>query len=133
MTESTEIAVGLVFAFVSALGVNWAYAQEHDAVTGMQRFSARRPLRFVTTLVRDRRWVVGFGVESASWLVYVAALLLAPIALVQAVCASGIAFDVKVAHFACVSSMTWIDPSATTMQAAVSSVKAGLFVAPTAS
>lgn len=91
MTESTEIAVGLVLAFVSALGVNWAYAQEHDAVTGMQRFSARRPLRFVTTLVRDRRWVVGFGVESASWLVYVAALLLAPIALVQAVCASGIA------------------------------------------
>ena len=36
--------------------------------------------------------MVGFGTETAGWLVYVVALYLAPISLVQAVCASGIAF-----------------------------------------
>jgi hypothetical protein len=91
VTDSTEISIGLALAFVSALAVNWAYAREHDAVSVMPPFSVRRPLAFVATVARDRRWVVGFGVESAGWLVYVAALRLAPIALVQAVCASGIA------------------------------------------
>jgi len=86
-----EIALGLVLALVSALAVNWAYAREHDAVAGLPPFSARHPRRFVATLLRNRRWLVGFGMESAGWLVYVAALRLAPISLVQAICASGIA------------------------------------------
>lgn len=91
MTDSTEISVGLALAFGSALAVNWAYAREHDAVSAMPPFSVRRPWAFVTTVARDRGWMLGFGAESAGWLVYVAALQLAPIALVQAVCASGIA------------------------------------------
>lgn len=84
-------ALGLALAFVSAIAVNWAYAREHDAVASMPRFSARAPRRFVTSLLANRAWLVGFGTESAGWLLYVAALRLAPIALVQAVCASGIA------------------------------------------
>jgi hypothetical protein len=84
-------SIGLVLAFVSAIAVNWAYSQEHDAAARMPAFSARRPLRFVSLLIADRSWLVGFATESAGWLVYVAALRLAPISLVQAVCASGIA------------------------------------------
>jgi hypothetical protein len=86
-----QTSIGLVLALVSALAVNWAYAREHDAAAGMPAFSARRPLRFISMLFADRRWLVGFATESAGWLVYVAALRLAPISLVQAVCASGIA------------------------------------------
>jgi hypothetical protein len=86
-----QTSIGLLLAFVSALAVNWAYAREHDAAAGMPAFSPRHPRRFVATLLADRRWLTGFATESAGWLVYVAALRLAPIALVQAVCASGIA------------------------------------------
>ena len=82
--------IGLGLAFVSTLAVNWAYAKEHDAATAMPRFSARRPLRFVATLVRSQRWRTAFATETAGWLVYVAALRLAPLSLVQAICASGI-------------------------------------------
>ena len=57
----------------------------------MPPFSARRPRQFVSSLLASRRWLVGFAAESAGWLVYVAALRLAPISLVQAVAASGIA------------------------------------------
>src|SRR4029079_16774437 len=45
----------------------------------------------VGLLLGTRPWLVGFGTETAGWLVYVAALRLAPLSLVQAVSASGIA------------------------------------------
>jgi heavy metal translocating P-type ATPase len=86
-----QLAVGLVLALVSAVGVNWAYSHEHDAAAAMPAFSPRQPVRFVHLLVSDRRWVRAFVVETAGWLVYVAALALAPLSLVQAICASGIA------------------------------------------
>jgi hypothetical protein len=85
------MAAGLVLALVSAIAVNWAYSVEHDAAASMPTFSWRRPREFVTRLLANRRWLLGFGTESAGWLVYLAALALAPISLVQAVCASGIA------------------------------------------
>lgn len=42
-------------------------------------------------LIRSRSWVIGFGTETAGWALYVVALRLAPLSLVQAVSASGIA------------------------------------------
>lgn len=86
-----QLSIGLALALVSAVAVNWAYSREHDAAAKMPAFSLRRPLRFVSLLVADRGWLVGFATETAGWLVYVAALRLAPISLVQAICASGIA------------------------------------------
>jgi hypothetical protein len=83
--------LGLTLAFISAVAVNWAYAREHDAAAAMPPFSPRRPVRFVSLLVGNPQWLVGFAVETVGWLVYVAALRLAPISLVQAICASGIA------------------------------------------
>lgn len=86
-----ETAVGLALALVSAVLVNWAYSKEHDAAATMPAFSPRRPLEFVRLLLGDRSWVRAFATESGGWLIYVAALRLAPLSLVQAVCASGIA------------------------------------------
>jgi hypothetical protein len=86
-----QTAIGLALAFLSAIAVNWAYSQEHDAAAKMPAFSPRHPRRFVASLLADRDWVIGFAVETGGWLLYVAALRLAPISLVQAVCASGIA------------------------------------------
>jgi hypothetical protein len=83
--------IGLGLALVSALVVNWAYTREHDAAAELPPLSPCRPLRSARLLLRDRSWLVGFASEGAGWLVYVAALRLAPIALVQAVTAAGIA------------------------------------------
>lgn len=85
-----ELPLGLSLAFISALAVNWAYAREHDAAAAMPPFSPRQPLRFVSLLLRNRAWFSAFATETAAWLVYVVALRLAPISLVQAICASGI-------------------------------------------
>ena len=87
----TTLWFGLGLAMVSAVAVNWAYSREHDAVASMPPFSWRRPVAFVSSLLGSRAWVAAFGTETVGWLLYVAALRLAPLALVQAVCASGIA------------------------------------------
>jgi hypothetical protein len=86
-----QLTLGLTLALISALTVNWAYSREHDAAALMPPFSPQHPRRFVSLLLGDRRWLGGFGTETAGWLVYVVALRLAPLSLVQAVCASGIA------------------------------------------
>jgi len=82
--------IGLLLALVSAVAVNWAYAREHDAAATLPTLSLREPRRSLRLLLGARAWVLAFSVESAGWLVYVAALRLAPLALVQAVCAAGI-------------------------------------------
>ena len=86
-----EVWIGLCLALVSALAVNWAYTQEHDAAAAMPPLSPRRPFRSLGLLLGNRSWIIGFSTETAGWLVYVAALRLAPLSLVQAVSASGIA------------------------------------------
>ena len=83
--------IGLVLAFASALVTNTAYAFEHDAAAALPPLSPRRPFRSVRFLVDDRRWLKAFGTETTGWLMYVAALRLAPLALVQSVTASGVA------------------------------------------
>jgi hypothetical protein len=83
--------IGLPLALVSALMVNWAYAREHAAASRLPLLKASQPIRAVKLLLGSRPWVIAFGTETAGWIVYVVALRLAPIALVQAVSASGIA------------------------------------------
>ncbi len=68
-----------------------AYSLEHDAAAALPPLSPRRPLKSVRLLLSDRRWLAAFAAETAGWLMYVAALRLAALSLVQAVAASGVA------------------------------------------
>ena len=81
--------IGLTLAFVSALVTNTAYSLEHDAAAALPPLSPRRPFRSAKLLLRDRRWLTAFVAETVGWLMYVAALRLAPLSLVQAVAAQG--------------------------------------------
>jgi hypothetical protein len=83
--------LGLGLALASAIAVNWAYAKEHDAAAALPPLTLRAPLQSVRLLVGARAWLTAFGVESLGFLCYIASLQLAPLALVQAVCAAGIA------------------------------------------
>lgn len=86
-----DVWIGLVLAMISALAVNWAYTKEHAAAAGLPPLSFRQPLRSLLSLLRSRDWLIAFAAETAGWIVYVVALRLAPLSLVQAVSASGIA------------------------------------------
>jgi hypothetical protein len=86
-----EFAGGLVLSFLSAIAINWSYATQHDAVAEMPALSVRHPVETVRLLLRSRAWLASFGVESVGWILYLGALRLAPLSLVQGVGAAGIA------------------------------------------
>jgi hypothetical protein len=87
---SGGILAGLVLAFASAVVLNLAYLRQHDAAAGLPTLSFRHPVRSAGLLLRDRPWLIGAGMESVGWLLYVAALVLAPLSLVQSISAGGI-------------------------------------------
>jgi hypothetical protein len=87
---SAETAVALVLALASTTLTNVAYLREHDAAAALPALSLRRPLHSAEALLTDRSWLIGFALESTGFALYVAALALAPLTLVQSISAGGI-------------------------------------------
>jgi hypothetical protein len=87
---SVEVVVALVLTLASACALNWGYLSEHSAASKLPPLQARRPLRSLRLLLGSRGWLLGFFWETTGFALYVAALALAPLALVQAVAAGGI-------------------------------------------
>ena len=87
---NTSIAVALVLALASTVLINLAYVREHDAAAALPVLGIRRPLQSAWALLSDRSWLAGFAMETAGFALYVGALALAPLALVQSIAAGGI-------------------------------------------
>ena len=81
---------GLALALASAGALNWGYFAQHQAAVRLPKLSLRRPIHSLVVLFVDRRWLAGFLVGIGGWMLYVAALKLAPLSLVQATSAGGI-------------------------------------------
>ena len=88
---NAHVAIGLALAIASAVAINSGYYVQHGAATDLPRLTLRRPLRSLALLFRDVRWVAGFFAGIGGWVLYVIALKLAPLSIVQAAAAGGIA------------------------------------------
>jgi drug/metabolite transporter (DMT)-like permease len=82
--------IALVLALASTTLISLAYLREHAAVGDIPALSLRHPLQSARLLLSSRAWLAGFAMESGGFALYVAALALAPLALVQSVAAGGI-------------------------------------------
>jgi hypothetical protein len=87
---SAEAAVGLLLALLSTAALNWGFFTQHGAAEAMPPLAIRHPIASIRLLAASRRWLAGFLVGLAGWALYVAALKLAPLSLVQAVSAGGL-------------------------------------------
>jgi S-formylglutathione hydrolase FrmB len=87
---TASVGVGLVLALASAVALNWGYFAQHGAAGSLPRLTLRRPLHSLGLLFTSRRWLVGFVSGIGGWALYVVALALAPLSLVQAAAAGGI-------------------------------------------
>jgi hypothetical protein len=88
---STSVVASLVLAASSAAALNWGFFAQHQAVSGaIPRLSVRHPLTSLRALFSNLRWLTGFTVGLAGWGLYIAALRLGPLSLVQAVSAGGV-------------------------------------------
>jgi hypothetical protein len=84
-----QIALALIVTLVSACALNAGYLIEHSVASKLPPLSFRYPVRSLRLLL-TRRWLTGFGIEVGGWLLFVLALALAPLSLVQATAAGGV-------------------------------------------
>lgn len=84
------IAAGLALALGSAIGIGGGYALQHSSASQLPPLELRRPVYSLRLLFRSGRWTWGLLGGIAGWVLYVVALRLAPLSLVQAASAGGI-------------------------------------------
>src|SRR5207248_9013416 len=70
--------------------LNWAYFAQHAQASRLPPLTVRRPVRSLALLFSNRRWLGGFTIGIGGWALYVAALSLGTLSLVQAASAGGI-------------------------------------------
>jgi hypothetical protein len=87
---SPRLLAGLALALGSAAALNWGFFAQHGAASNLPPLSLRHPVRSLASLFSTPRWLIGFVTGLGGWALYIAALALAPLSLVQAASAGGI-------------------------------------------
>lgn len=85
-----QIALSLVLTIVSACALDLGYLLQHAVAARLPPLSLRRPIASLRSLLMEPRWLIGSGIQMGGFVLYVVALALAPLALVQAAAAGGI-------------------------------------------
>lgn len=85
------IEVGLLLALGCALLTNVGLLCKHRGAVRAPDVHFTRPLKSGANLFRSRWWTIGFIVAFVAWGLHAAALALAPLSMVQAVIAGGLA------------------------------------------
>ena len=81
----------LVLSLASAVALNWGWVAQHDAARRLPALSLRAPFASLRALFSNLSWLTGFLIGIVGWALYIGALTLAPLSLVQGVSAGGIA------------------------------------------
>ena len=83
------LAAGLFLALVSTAALNGGFYLQHEASQRLAELTLRHPFASLHLLFTNLRWVTGFVTGLAGWALYIVALDLAPLSLVQATSAGG--------------------------------------------
>ena len=94
---TTGIAIGLGLALTASLALNTGFLMQHSGASEAPPVNPLRPVATVAGLLRQRIWLLGLAVGLSGWALHVAALARAPLSLVQAFVAGGLALLVPVA------------------------------------
>ncbi len=86
----TQTVLGLVLAMASTTLISFAYLRQHGAAADLPKLSFRHPFHSAQLLLTSRAWLSGFAMETGGFILYVAALALAELTLVQSVAAGGV-------------------------------------------
>jgi hypothetical protein len=93
----STLEAGLGIALVGAIALNAGFVLQAHGAAAAPTLTIRHPLRSALALVSARRWAIGLGAGMAGWLLYLVALGLAPLSLVQAVSAGAVCLTVPIA------------------------------------
>jgi hypothetical protein len=91
------LIIGLGLAVVASVALNGSYLLQHAGSRGAPSVDLRRPLVTFRGLLRSRLWLAGAVAGALGSMLHVGALGTAPLSLVQAFTAGGLALTVPVA------------------------------------
>jgi uncharacterized membrane protein len=86
-----SLVLGLILALVTAAAFNWSWVAQHAITSKLPKLTIRRPWHSLGLLFGQRRWLRAFVIGLGGWALYIVALRIAPLSLVQTVSAGGIA------------------------------------------
>ena len=90
LAPHASLVIGLVLALATAAMFNWSWVEQHTITSQMPPLRVRQPVVALKQLFAHRRWVIAYAIGLLGWALYVLALRLAPLSLVQAVSAGGL-------------------------------------------
>jgi enterochelin esterase-like enzyme len=93
----SSLWTGLALALAASVALNTSYVLQHRGSSGAVAITPRRPLATLRSLLGSRWWVVGGATGILGWGLHVGALAHAPLSLVQAFVAGGLALAVPLA------------------------------------
>lgn len=94
---TAAIAIGLALAVAASVALNIGFLFQHRGAVDAPPVSAKRPLATVGGLLRRRVWLLGLALGLTGWVLHIAALTRAPLSLVQAFVAGGLALLAPIA------------------------------------
>ncbi len=94
---TTAVVAGLVLAGAASVALNASYLVQHVGSRRAPRIAVSRPIAAVRSLFGSPLWLLGGALGMIGWALHVAALSRAPLSLVQAFAAGGLALTVPAA------------------------------------
>jgi hypothetical protein len=91
---TAQVLVGVALAVLASVALNGGFLVQHLGARDAPRVTPRRPVASVRGLLRSRLWLAGTAAGLAGWALHVVALSQAPLSLVQAFSAGGLALAV---------------------------------------
>jgi hypothetical protein len=95
MVNATSIGIGL--AICAAVALNTSYLMQHAGSSSTDAIDPRRPIATLASLLRSPIWFAGAAVGVTGWALHIGAMREAPLSLVQAFVAGGLALTVPLA------------------------------------
>lgn len=93
-----ELLAGLLLAICSAGLLNASFFLQHRAVTRMPTLRLHHPIHALRELARSPLWLIAYGGGWVGWGLYILAVRLAPLSLVQSIASGGLPLLALLAH-----------------------------------
>ncbi|HET8672409.1 MAG TPA: hypothetical protein VFL87_02140 [Thermoleophilaceae bacterium] len=90
------MATGLLLALLASVALNTGYLLQHTGSAEAPAITPLRPLATLRSLLASRAWVLGLALGTFGWALHVGALSKAPLSLVQAFVAGGLALALPI-------------------------------------
>ena len=84
------MTLGILLALGCAFATQLGFLYKHRGANEAPSVDIRHPLRSGASLFRSKWFAVGMGIAAGAWLLHVAALVFAPLSVVQAVLSTGV-------------------------------------------